>query len=818
MHLRTGIFLRKNSISLLALIVILAGSIVRSLALDIGPMTWTPRADWINVKSCAKLTGGPNATGDGTADDTAALQATLAWVQAHNNSQTIYFPAGTYKITGTLKITQVSGVTLLGCGSRTILSWAGPRGGAMFLPSATHHMVYEGLTWEGNNLASCAYEHASQAVYETNIRHENESFRNFTAVATYSFLDPKGNTVTTPTPPTAAILAGFPTTSGGGLTGETMVYNCAFHHCTMGIVQAWDVGNNFMWHVDGCQFEDCDYGINFFMSACNDVDNCHFEHSKTCDVMGGHSMHVRHCTSHASGQFYNTYVNCPLSADILEDCWVDGWTDPTGAVQLGIPGPNVIFDCHFSHPPAKAQPPIHLKPLTNLPPQLLLSNNREAALADAALVNHGPDHVVTIPAGRRGSVLTSARQTFLNSRYPAESRHVLDVTKPPYSADNTFKGDTAGALQKAIDAARRANDGTIVYLPDGLYKVGSTLTVHDGNYTIAGEGFGTMLAWIGPGKSAVFDLRDPHRTTIRQMRIAVPTGQDVASVRVTAGAPCTALLDEITSSGLAMGNPGASGDANNEPGLVFDHLPAGSKVYLPHVDTPITGHDSGAARILSKYLAIGEIHVSGTVSDTGFLGVQVLEGGQQDPKGRNIDVDDNQSLVIGDYYSEQCGNDLRIARGNGTGAGHVAIQGFLTASGNNNGSGAATTTVEMDNYQGRLFYGSAMMADYNGSLPVQITQTGTNPLDLVLVANTFSHSLPTITITSAKVVQTLNVNAASYPGSLMPDVPNPLTSTAKLAISRALDDMRELEAVDLNVEFGLGEQAIPTPNEEETTP
>ena len=56
----------------------------------------------------------------------------------------------------------------------------------------------------------------------------------------------------------------------------------------MGIVQAWAVGNNFMWHVDSCEFDNCDFGIDFYNSGCNDVTNCHFEKSKTVDVMGGH--------------------------------------------------------------------------------------------------------------------------------------------------------------------------------------------------------------------------------------------------------------------------------------------------------------------------------------------------------------------------------------------------------------------------------------------------------------------------------------------------------------------------------------------------
>ena len=124
-------------------------------------MSWTPRANWIDVKAPKSVPGAAAAVGDGVADDTAAIQAVLTFVQSRGGQSTIYFPAGTYKITATLKVHDINSTTFRGCGSQSVLSWAGPQGGAMIQLSATHHMVYEGLTWEGNNVASCAYEHAS---------------------------------------------------------------------------------------------------------------------------------------------------------------------------------------------------------------------------------------------------------------------------------------------------------------------------------------------------------------------------------------------------------------------------------------------------------------------------------------------------------------------------------------------------------------------------------------------------------------------------------------------------------------------------------
>ena len=52
---------------------------------------------------------------------------------------------------------------------------------------------------------------------------------------------------------------------------------------------------------------------------------------------------------------------------------------------------------------------------------------------------------------------------------------VLDVTAPPYNADNTGSRDATAALQAAIDFARI--NRTVVFLPLGVYQVTAQLNV-----------------------------------------------------------------------------------------------------------------------------------------------------------------------------------------------------------------------------------------------------------------------------------------------------------------------------------------------------
>ena len=78
------------------------------------------------------------AVGDGRADDTAALQHGLDELTWHTNFCVLYLPAGTYRLTATLKTvrkahTDCQGVAIIGEDPlRTVLRWDGTSGATMF--------------------------------------------------------------------------------------------------------------------------------------------------------------------------------------------------------------------------------------------------------------------------------------------------------------------------------------------------------------------------------------------------------------------------------------------------------------------------------------------------------------------------------------------------------------------------------------------------------------------------------------------------------------------------------------------------------------
>jgi hypothetical protein len=157
----------------LVVLCLLGGAARAASTADIPELRWEQRSDWLSVKAAG-------AKGDGVADDTAAIQATLDKIQ---DSVTVYFPPGTYRITQTLTSPagRYLGVSLLGHGRTTTLVWDGEAQGRMFWSrDGMPNTRYIGLSWDGRGKAAVGFEHSCLKVYETEIRHQYEAYRNFT--------------------------------------------------------------------------------------------------------------------------------------------------------------------------------------------------------------------------------------------------------------------------------------------------------------------------------------------------------------------------------------------------------------------------------------------------------------------------------------------------------------------------------------------------------------------------------------------------------------------------------------------------------------
>ncbi len=112
-----------------------------------------PIDSWSNVKTLY------NATGNGIADDTNALQQALNKLGSDNHSKVLYLPAGTYRITQTLTMTSHINVSVLGEDpSNTTIKWDGPQDGKMLYLNGVRYSRFGRLTLDGSGKALIAVD------------------------------------------------------------------------------------------------------------------------------------------------------------------------------------------------------------------------------------------------------------------------------------------------------------------------------------------------------------------------------------------------------------------------------------------------------------------------------------------------------------------------------------------------------------------------------------------------------------------------------------------------------------------------------------
>jgi hypothetical protein len=729
-------------------------------------LNWQQHSDWINVTK-------EGAKGDGVADDTAAIQRVLDRVSADaTGPQTIYFPAGTYRITQSLTLTKVQGAQLVGHGRTTRLIWDGADDQRMFWSNGASRTRYQGLVWDGRGRASVGIDHDSQNNYETRVRHKNEAFLNFKVAG----IRVGGNQTAPKSTPSA----------------EIEYTNCLFRNCESGVsFLSWnDYDNAF----DGCEFLDCGRGINCVRGNVY-VRNCHFERNTKSDLLlCSHSHSVRRSTSVGSARFIETVLSssaCPLD---VQDCRVDSWTAPDGAILTQMRGPLTVFDCAFTNAP-NGQPPIRLANPAAAVQLAVVSNN--STDNKSPLIDTGTDgRVLEIPVGKRGGLVSkmAAKTSFFSEVTPATGE-VFDVRRD-FGAKADGTSDDSDAIIKAVQAAKAAGKGASVYLPAGEYIVSKTINLGGSNYNVGGTGWKTVLNWKGATNGTMFAIHDPQNITLEQMRL---TGPDTTCrIRQTSdGGPSSIIYDGIFVGGSWLRTPGINSDKKGalslDPsrqirGLECVDLPTNAVVRAIHFDGSMRFTNCSRATIFVNYNIDGVTHIEGAkYPKTGFLGflTRINSGNVYD-----LRVSDNQNLIIGDYYTEQTQHALLAEGREGQPAGRITIQGSKIGT-------ETPETLTVRNYAGRIGIGRA---NFHYQSPMEISQQGNSPLDLILWGSSFWKADPQWKLTSATKLSALQ-NVVSREPVLEPKRIVPVVDSANslASIAASLDDLRELGEWDLRL-------------------
>ena len=435
-----------------------------------------PLAGWKNVKKDY------GAAGDGQTDDTSAIQRAFDDLRLHKDSCVLYFPAGKYRITDTVKTTRKAhtdcmGITVVGEDpATTVIRWDGKEGGTMLKYDAWYSKISR-LTIDGAGKAGAALAYG-------------DAFSTYNETSDMVFLDAK-----------AGLSMGSSSSNG---QAENAVLRCTFRRCVQGIQT-----NNFnsmdvwAWH---CLFEDCDHGL--YNNAGNfHAYQCLFLRSRKADI-GTSNLMVFSFVG-------NTSIGSACFLDFTgghswgSPCSITGnrIVEPTGdsAIRLGNGGPYLVMDNAIKSRPEVTKPPV----VMTWGDQALVGNLYTSAVPvkEAGRSRRFAEKVVAPEA-------IDGRVPQLPPTPPRVACEVLELTA----------GADSAAIQHAIDAARRSDKGCVVHLAMGTYKIDRTLVVPAGcNVRIVGDGgaeTATVLQWTGKDSGPMFRFEGPSKATLRDLSLA----------------------------------------------------------------------------------------------------------------------------------------------------------------------------------------------------------------------------------------------------------------------------------------------------------
>jgi len=436
-----------------------------------------PFPSWKNVKTDY------GAVGDGKADDTAAIRKGLDDLQKHKDAVVLFFPAGTYRITDTVKTvrkahTDCLGVTVVGEDpATTTIRWDGKAGGMMFLYDAWYSRIGR-LTLDGAGKAGVALAYGG-------------GFSTYNETADMVFRD---------------VGDGMAMATGDNGQAENEVLRCAFVRCSGAGLRTNNFNSLDIW-AWYCRFEDCGYGL--YNGAGN-------FHAYQCVFLRSQKMDI----GTANLMVFSFINNFSLGSKCFMD-WAGGHTwgsatsitgnrliEPAGdfAIRLGNGGPYLLADNVIKSRAGSAGPVVHM------------------TWGDQTLV--GNTYTVANPVKENGRFRRVAEKVVDANTVSAEPP-ALPPT-PPNRKRQVFEvaaGADAAAIQAAIDkAAPLKGKRPVVHLPVGTYKIGQTLVVPAGaDVQLVGDGgaeTATVLQWTGKAGGLVLKLEGPSRVTVRDLSVS----------------------------------------------------------------------------------------------------------------------------------------------------------------------------------------------------------------------------------------------------------------------------------------------------------
>ena len=439
-----------------------------------------PFPSWANVQTMY------GAKGDGTTDDTAAIQAALN--DLGSATTTLYFPAGTYLITKTLNLSNKIYVNIIGEDpSDTKIIWGGPS-------SATSTMLYingmaysriDRLTFNGQGVANVAVDQSwddSTGYFDTQNQYADDTFEN--------------------------VGTGFRCGNLGYGCAETSMLRDQYLNDDVAGVAMKNYNALDMWVWDSLFRNDAS-GVTNYPGAGNfHVFNSIFENSTSSDITIGATGVFNFYGNYSidSHQFlYTVNSGNPANITINDNTILD--TTATTSISVGNFGPVVLLDNTIRSREGVTNGPVVM--MTGNQFSDLFSMGNTFTVSSSTYDANGHWHSVNDQVVARNTI--NPIMPTLPGTPPNNNPQIFEI----------LPGSTSAQIQQIInEAASSTNAESIVHIPAGTYDITGTIDVPaDSDLQIIGDGYRSRLFWNGTTTGPVIRLEGPSKAILREISV-----------------------------------------------------------------------------------------------------------------------------------------------------------------------------------------------------------------------------------------------------------------------------------------------------------
>ena len=464
-----------------------------------------PFTSWINVQTQY------GAKGDGTTDDTQALQNAINAAAQYTSTGTVtsgpvfvYLPAGTYRITATLQV-KYQPIGILGADpTTTTLRWDGANGSDMLLANGVAASRFGRFRFDGAGKAGSGLHFAWDAVGPGQA--STQAVELFDLVF-YNLQ--KG------------IIGGGPQQQ---MDSDIGIFRTRFEQCSVAGLSVESPNAVDYWVRDSVFVNNARGLTNSYTQGSQNggsfnVHNSIFQNSSVADVVVSqfaNFLGLRDNYSSGSNQFLNLSPNYMAYGTTVQNNTILDTTNSV-SIQANHMGDLILLDNRIRTKTGATGPAVVL----------------DAGSGTADFLSVGNTYTVANAESLSGGTVRSRQLDDQVVDYSAinGTAPTLPPTPTPQNSPllEVAAGSTDAAIQQAINqAVTYAGQHPIVHLPPGSYTINNSINVPANlDVIITGDGLGTVI-WgtTSLNGNPVFTLQGPSRATLQDMKINASQSTD----------------------------------------------------------------------------------------------------------------------------------------------------------------------------------------------------------------------------------------------------------------------------------------------------